>query len=107
MDGDGFGEAVETGGGRGVRAGVRAQFRIRRGRKAVGSGAGDVFVQVEEFVKQGEPGGDDVGRRGCPSRNTCEFDTLQLINPEQKLAMVLMKDELRHRLHTFQASGPL
>ena len=64
MDGDGFGEAVETGGGRGVRVRVRAQDGFRRGPRAAGSGAGDVVVQAEEVVKQGEPGGEDVGRRG-------------------------------------------
>ena len=87
MDGDGFAEAVETGDGRGVRVRVRAQVGVRRGRREAGSGAGDVVVQAKEVVKQGEPGGDKVGRRGCPLENVCEFDTLQLINPEEKLAM--------------------
>ena len=64
MDCDGFSEAVETGGGRGARVGVRAPVGVRRGRRAAGSGAGDVVVQVEEVVKQGKPEGDDVGRRG-------------------------------------------
>ena len=63
VDGDGLREAVDAGGAGGMRVGVGAQVRVGRGLGARG-GAGDVLVQAEDVVQQGEPGRDDVGRRG-------------------------------------------